>query len=246
MHLKTLRRVLRALIICILALALVWLFVRWRGLVLFPDQIDPQQWEIWGVDVSSYQGEVDWDLLRRQGVDFAFIKATEGSGLTDPCFARNRAGAEAAGVIAGAYHFFSYDSPGATQAANFLAAAPPRTGVLPPVIDVEFYGQYLEHPKAAEEVWPILDELVAALTEAWGRPPILYVTARSYALYIGDRYPQCPVWASMPLAAPVWTDWTFWQYSHTARMAGYSGVEGRIDLNVFRGDREDLDKLIIR
>lgn len=245
MHLKTLRRVLRALIICILALALVWLFVRWRGLVLFSDQIDPQQWEIWGVDVSSYQGEVDWDLLRRQGVDFAFIKATEGSGLTDPCFAENWAGAKSAGITAGAYHFFSYDSPAATQAANFLAAAPPQTGALPPVIDVEFYGQYLKEPKAAEEVWPILDELVAELTEAWGRPPILYVTARSYALYIRGRYPDCPIWASMPLAAPVWTDWTFWQYSHTARLAGYSGVEGCIDLNVFRGDREDLDALIV-
>lgn len=246
MHVKTLRRVLRVLLICIVVSVLAWGLLRGCGLVLFPDQTDPRQWEVWGVDVSSYQGQVDWDLLRRQGVDFAFLKATEGSSLTDPYFSRNWAGARAAGIAAGAYHFFSYDSPGATQAANFLAAAPPQAGVLPPVIDVEFYGKYLERPMDPEEAWPILDELVEAVTAAWGRPPILYVTARSYRLYVRGRYPDCPLWVSMPIAAPVWTDWSFWQYSHTARLAGYSGTEGRIDLNVFRGSGEELEKLLNR
>lgn len=245
MQLKVLRRGLVALTVCIVAAVLAWGFFRGCGLVLFPDQLDPRQWEVWGVDVSSYQGQVDWELLRRQGVDFAFIKATEGSSLVDPCFFRNWAEAQAAGVTAGAYHFFSYDSPGATQADNFLAAAPPRAGALPPVIDVEFYGKYLEQPMAAEEVRPILDELVAQVTAAWGRPPILYVTARSYRLYVRDRYPNCPLWVSMPAVVPVWADWSFWQYSHTARLAGYSGVEGQIDLNVFRGGAEDLAALTI-
>lgn len=245
MHLKTLRRGLRVLILCIVAAVLAWGLLRGCGLVLFHGQLDPRQWEVWGVDVSSYQGQVDWALLRRQGVDFAFIKATEGSSLVDPCFARNWAGARAAGVTAGAYHFFSYDSPGATQAANFLAAAPPEAGALPPVIDVEFYGKYLERPMDAEEVWPILDELVERVTAAWGRPPILYVTARSYRLYVRGRYSDCPLWISMPAVVPAWADWSFWQYSHTAQMPGYSGVEGQIDLNVFRGSQEDLAALVI-
>jgi len=240
---KRLRRGVRVLVILILAGIAAYLFARWRGLILYPDQADPQQWEVWGVDVSSYQGAVDWPLLARQGVDFAFIKATEGSGLQDRCFADNWAGARAAGVAVGAYHFFSYDSSGEEQAANFIAAVPAEAGALPPVVDIEFYGEYLDRPKAAEEVWPILDALVARLTEHYGRAPILYVTQRSYSLYIRGRYPDCPLWVSMPMVAPVWNDWTFWQYSHSARLTGYSGPETRIDLNVFRGSMEELAQL---
>ena len=70
---------------------------------------------------------------------------------------------------------------------------------------------------------------------------ILYVTERSYRLYVEGRYPDYPLWVSMPVAAPVWRDWTFWQYSHTARLEGYYGSEGRIDLNVFRGSRDQFD-----
>ena len=74
---KRLRRALRVLLAVVLAAALGYAALRGRGLLLWPDQVDPRPWEVWGVDVSSYQGEVDWDLLRRQGVDFAFIKATK-------------------------------------------------------------------------------------------------------------------------------------------------------------------------
>ena len=89
--------------------------LRWQGLLLLPDEAAPEQWEVFGVDVSAYQGEVDWVRLAEQGVDFTFIKATEGSGLQDRWFAANWAGAASAGIRAGAYHFFSYDSPGLTQ-----------------------------------------------------------------------------------------------------------------------------------
>ena len=71
---------------------------------------------IWGVDVSHYQGEIDWEALAAQGVRFAFIKATEGSGHVDERFFANARGAAAAGIPAGGYHFFSFESAGETQA----------------------------------------------------------------------------------------------------------------------------------
>ena len=102
---KKLLRVLGRLFLALLflaAAALVTLgLLRWRGLILLPDEADPGGWEVFGVDVSSYQGEVDWPVLAEQGVDFAFIKATEGSLLQDRRFAANWAGAAAAGVRAG-------------------------------------------------------------------------------------------------------------------------------------------------
>lgn len=217
-------------------------FLRWRGLVLFSQEADPAQWEVFGVDVSSYQGEIEWPLLAEQGVEFAFIKATEGSGMQDRYFAQNWAEAQAAGVQVGAYHFFSYDSPGESQAENFTAQVPVTKGALPPVVDVEFYGNYLREPKPAAEVEPILDALLERLEAVYGVKPILYVTYRSYSLYIRDRYDGYPLWVSSPVLAPLVTDWSFWQYSHKAELVGYEGSEGRIDLDVFRGTREAFER----
>lgn len=221
----------------------IFAFLRGQGLLLWPNETLPRGWEVWGVDVSSYQGEVDWTALRDQGVDFAFMKATEGSGTTDPCFARNWADSQAAGVPAGAYHFFSYDSPGETQAENFISQVPVTPGALPPVVDIEFYGNKAANPPKREEVQAILDPLLQRLEAQYGQKPILYVTYRTYRLYIRGEYPGYPLWVTRPLLAPVDTDWTFWQYSHSARLEGYRGQEARIDLNVFRGDREEWQKM---
>ena len=139
---KSVFRILLRLILIAAALAalaaLTLAFLRWRGYILLPDEVHPPEWQVFGVDVSTYQGEVDWASLAGQGVDFAFIKATEGSGLKDVRFAENWAGAQAAGVRPGAYHFFSYDSPGETQAQNFIETVPVTPGSLPPVVDIEF------------------------------------------------------------------------------------------------------------
>lgn len=246
MGLKRALRVFRRVVLAVLAVALIVLgtlaFLRWRGLILLPHEADPKQWEVFGVDVSSYQGVVDWSALAGQGVDFAFIKATEGSGLQDRQFTANWAGARQAGVRAGAYHFFSYDSPGETQADNFIAEVPVEPGMLPPVIDLEFYGDYLKNPPERAQVKEILDPLLARLEAHYGVKPILYVTYRSYYRYLaGGDYAGYPIWCSSPLVFPLTPGWRFWQYSHTARLEGYYGSEGRIDLNVFRGSRDQFD-----
>lgn len=237
---KVLRRVFFGLLLVTLAAALSIAFLRGWGLLLRPHEADPAAWEMWGVDVSSYQGVVDWTKLAEQGVDFAFIKATEGSSLRDSCYETNWSEAEQAGVLRGAYHFFSYDSAGEDQADNFIRTVPRTEGALPPVVDIEFYGSYLDEPLAAEEVRPILDALLERLEAHYGQRPILYATERSYRLYIRGRYEAYPLWVSMPVLAPIWRPWTFWQYSHSGYLSGYSGVEEKIDFNVFRGTAEEL------
>lgn len=217
--------------------------LRRQGLLLLPNEAPPARWEVWGVDVSSYQGEVDWGELRRQGVEFAFIKATEGSGSVDPCFAANWENAQAAGVLRGAYHFFSYDSPGETQAENFIAQVPMTAGALPPVVDIEFYGDKAKAPPDREEVEDILEPLLERLERHYGQKPILYATYRTYRLYLQGGFEDYPLWMTRPMFAPVDQDWDFWQFSHSARLNGYQGVEERIDLNVFRGSREELEEM---
>ena len=93
-----------------------------------------------GIDVSYHQGDIDWETLSRQGIDFAFIKATEGSGYADTYFRNNYKNAADTDIRIGAYHFFSFDSPGKTQAENFIRTVPVTDDMLPPVIDLEYYG----------------------------------------------------------------------------------------------------------
>ena len=237
-----LRRVLLVLVLLAAAALLGFLFLRWRGLILYAHETRPEQWEVFGVDLSSYQGTVDWHTLAGQGVDFAFIKATEGSLLQDTRFSDNWTGAAAAGVRTGAYHFLSYDSPGHTQADNFISVVPVTPGALPPVVDIEFYGEYLEQPPEKAKVQAILDPLLARLEEHYGVKPILYVTYRSYYSYLTDgKYAGYPIWCSSPTVFPLLPRWDFWQYSHSARLEGYQGAQPLIDLNVFRGTREQFE-----
>ena len=234
------KRMIKILLVLAAALLAIYMLLRWQGALLFWDEAAPGRYEVFGVDVSNYQGTVDWPALAEQGVDFAFLKATEGSSLVDKRFSANWENARSAGVLAGAYHFLSYDSPGETQADNFIATVPVTPGALPPVVDIEFYGDYIEHPKSAEEVRPILDALLVRLEAHYGQKPILYVTNESYRLYVAGRYGDYPLWCSFPILSPFWREWTFWQYSHHAILDGYDGAERYIDLNVFRGGLDEL------
>ena len=100
------------------------------------------KYEVRGVDVSHYQGEVDWDLIESQGIRFAFIKATEGSSFEDEYFDKNWAEASDTSLRIGAYHFFSFETGGQTQAENFVNKVYAVPNMLPPVVDEEPYGIY--------------------------------------------------------------------------------------------------------
>ena len=196
-----------------------------------------------GVDVSAYQGEISWETLAKEDISFAFIKATEGSSYKDRFFEQNIKNIATTDIVAGAYHFMSFESDGKSQAKNFIASVDKEEISLPPVIDVELYGEYREKPPRASEVRTILDDMVAALYEEYGRYPIIYTTRRAYLLYISGAYKDCDIWISDIVkkpALPVEREWRFWQYSHTEILPGYKGDEKYIDMNVFNGSREEF------
>lgn len=196
-----------------------------------------------GVDVSAHQGEIDWAVLAEQDVQFAYIKATEGSGFTDRLFADNWDGARKSGLRVGAYHFFSFDSAGDTQADRFIGTVPLEEGCLPPAVDVEFYGNKAQNPPLQADVRRELDVLLDRLEEAYGTKPVLYSTGRAYDLYLKGAYAEYPIWIRNVVTKPELPDgrhWTFWQYTGRARLDGYRGEERFIDLNVFMGSPEEF------
>lgn len=201
---------------------------------------DPKEFPVRGVDVSRYQGTIDWNMLAAQDVTFAFIKATEGSSHQDPCFTYNWNAAIDSGVYVGAYHFFSFESSGETQAQNFIDTVGLCPNTLPPVVDLEFYGDYYDDPASKKETREILDALLEALEDHYGVKPIIYTTARAYYSYIlGGGYGEYPLWMRDTYMEPI-VRWKFWQYSDQGKLDGYDGVqtdctEMFIDLNVYNG-----------
>lgn len=223
------------------AIAVLALLI-WRGDIALnhPSESD---YPVRGVDVSHYQGEIDFQRLAEQGMQFAFIKATEGSASVDERLEQNLENVQSAPMRAGFYHFFSYDSPGSAQAENFIMHVPALEDMLPPVIDVEFYGDKASNPPERAQVEPELRALVNAVEQEYGMKPILYCTQRAYRLYIQNAFEDCDLWIRSVYWRPrIDRGWTFWQYTDRAKLEGYSGEEPCIDLNVFCGTAEEFAK----
>ena len=202
-----------------------------------------------GVDISTYQADVDMEKLKEQGIRFVFIKATEGSSLQDNRFAANWVNAEKAGLPSGAYHFFSYDTPGNTQAENFIKTVGDiLEGRLLPVVDVEYYGDKEENPPAKEDVIRELTAFLNALEDQYKVKPIIYTRSDIYNKYLRDFSGEYKFWMSSlytPLSWNYHGDWYIWQYLNRGILEGYSGGEKYIDLNVLNKEK-DLNDLIIR
>lgn len=194
-----------------------------------------------GIDVSSWQGTIDWRAVARAGKVFAIVRVGDGL-YEDPRFDENWAGARAAGLIRGAYQYFRPGRDANAQADIMIRRMGTLgPGDLPPVLDVEATdGQPASVIIAKIRTW------IARLRAATGRTPIIYtgkyfwndnVGTTEFAsnpLWIAQYGPTCP---DLPRA---WDDWVMWQYSSTGRVAG---ISGNVDLDRFNGTMEDLRRL---
>jgi len=218
----------------------------WNGIIIL-NGFSAGKYDVKGVDVSSYQGEIDWDILSTQDISFAFIKATEGSSFVDKKFAYNFEEAGKSSLAVGAYHFFSYDSEGKTQAENFINTVVPFEGMLPPVIDVEFYGDKAVNPPDRAEVEKQLKIMLNLLEEHYGQKPVIYATEKSYELFLAGDYEEYDIWIRNVISKPELSDdraWTFWQYTNRESFEGYNGDEKYIDVNVFNGSLEEYNSYL--
>jgi lysozyme len=197
---------------------------------------------IHGVDVSGWQGSVDWRAVRQSGRLFAFAKATEGATFVDSTFATNRQAMAGAGLtLRGFYHFARPDrNSAAAEAAHFLQTVGPLGTGEVAVLDLEVA------PSPSVGDWAA--EWLALVAKATGRTPILY----SYQSYLYSvpttRLAQYPLWiaswgaddGAIPAAAPKtdrWARWTWWQYTSNATVPG---INGRVDDSIFAGSASDL------
>jgi lysozyme len=199
-----------------------------------------------GIDVSFWQGTINWDQVRGAGVRYAFIRAYYGANTRDSQFTRNWREARRVGLLRGAYQWFKpLQDPTAQANAVINAVGRLGPGDLPVVVDVE-------EPPADGIPSP---SVYASRLRTWydrvragtGRAPIIYSGKYYWEGYLRTTsFASAPLWhpqytsATCPNIANQWNNWTFWQYTSTGRVAG---IAGNVDRNRFNGTMADLNRL---
>ncbi|WP_225028474.1 glycoside hydrolase family 25 protein [Xinfangfangia pollutisoli] len=202
----------------------------------------PQAFAVHGIDVAKYQGQIDWATARANGVNFAFIKATEGGDRVDERFHDHWRGAGRAGLRRGAYHFFYHCRPASEQAAWFIRHVPKTAGMLPPVLDMEWtpFSPSCTIRRDSATIRAEAKVFIAALTRHYGTRPILYTSIDFFEDNEMWKVQGADFWlravAKHPQDLYDGHPWTFWQYSSTGLVPG---ISGKVDLNVFAGSAAD-------
>ena len=217
---------------------------RWRA--LYGDAKYPEGYEIHGIDISHYQGSIDWDELRSAMIEgcplrFVMIKATEGTGKLDENFNDNFYQAREYGYVRGAYHFWSNKSGAREQAYYFLKQVHLEEGDLPPVLDVE----HKPADKSVEDFQRDILTWLHIVEDKYHTKPIIYTYYK-----FKENYLSAPVFNDYPYwIAHYYVDkveysgsWKFWQHTDAGKLPG---IKGYVDFNIYNGSYYDLKKLTI-
>lgn len=217
---------------------------RWRA--VYGDAEYPEGYEIHGIDISHYQGKIDWEQLKNAMIEgcpvrFVIIKSTEGASRLDDHFRENFNQVRDYGFIRGVYHFWSNKSSAREQAYYFLDKVHLTEGDLPPVLDIE-------HKPADKSVDDFQRDVLTWLhivEDKYHAKPIIYTYYK-----FKEKYLSAPVFDDYPYwIAHYYVDkvqyqgkWKFWQHTDAGKLPG---IKGYVDFNIYNGSFYDLRKLCI-
>ena len=204
----------------------------------------PSGYQVHGIDVSHYQGDINWKMLEqtRQGqfpIQFIFMKATEGGDYSDDRFTANFDSARAHGFIRGAYHFYNPKTDANKQADFFIQSVKLESGDLPPVLDIEKKGKDMKKLQSDLKLW------LRKVESHYGVKPIIYASYKFKTRYLNDSvFNTYPYWIAHYYVDSVRYegDWKFWQHTDVGTLPG---IEEKVDLNVFNGGKNELDAFCI-
>ena len=205
----------------------------------------PAGYQVHGIDISHYQGDVNWNRLEqtRQGqfpINFIFMKATEGGDYADDKFVANFDSAKVHGFIRGAYHFYNPQTDANKQADFFINTVKLEPGDLPPVLDIEKKGRNVEKLQQGLKIW------LQKVEEHYGVKPIIYASYKFKTRYLNDSiFDTYPYWIAHYYVDSVRYrgDWKFWQHTDVGTLPG---IDEEVDLNVFNGSLSEMERLLIK
>ena len=199
----------------------------------------PLGYKIHGIDVSHYQGDIDWKAVKntekqQHPISFAFMKATEGGDYKDSKFAENFRQAGEMGLIRGAYHFYNPNTDPIRQADFFISQVKLQRGDLAPVLDIE------RKPHDKAKLHADLKKFLNRLELHYGVRPIIYTSYKYKLRYLDTpEFETYPFWiahyyvSTLSYQGP----WRFWQHTDYGTVPG---IDTNVDLNVFNGTWEEL------
>jgi lysozyme len=216
-----------------------WTFVDAFGIKV------PLRYELHGIDVSHHNGKIDWAKVKDVNendvkISFAFIKASEGTSITDKDFKKNWAEAKENGIKRGAYHYFIPWRDPESQVALFKKNVSLTSGDFPPILDIEENALRSDN-KIIKDIgtWLILIE------NHYGIKPIIYTNQSYFNKFIKGNYENYPLWIA---------DYTkknldlydgeklhFWQYSKKGKL---DGIKGDVDFNSYLHSENDFENLL--
>ena len=205
----------------------------------------PYGYQVHGIDISHYQGDIDWKMLTqtRQGqfpIRFVFMKSTEGGDFADKNFVANFDSAKAHGFIRGAYHFYNPKTDANKQADFFIRSVKLEKGDLPPVLDIEKKGKDVKKLQSDLKLW------LQKVERHYGVKPIIYASYKFKTRYLNDSvFNSYPYWIAHYYVDSVKYegDWKFWQHTDVGTLPG---ISEQVDLNIFNGSLSALDSLLIK
>jgi lysozyme len=204
----------------------------------------PVRYTVRGIDVSHHQGVIDWRKVAGGQVRFAYLKASEGADWRDPSFATNLRDARRSGIAVGAYHYFTFCSPGGVQARSFLQTVPVGAINLPPVVDLEYVGNCARRP-TREAFARELRAFLHLIEARYRTRPVLYSAQAFFDAYlVADAFAPYPLWirdlagvARLPTKRKV----LFRQFSERGSIPG---IKGPVDEDLYMGAKEDFSALL--
>lgn len=203
---------------------------------------NPNRHKVHGIDVSKWNGDVDWYKVRKSGVSFAFIKATEGKDIVDPRFDEYWRRAAAAGIPHAPYHFYYFCSTADEQADWFIRNVPKASMHLPPVLDVEWNhtSKTCTYRPSAMTVRAEMKRFMDRIEAYYGKRPIIYTSVDFHRDNLAGAFQDYHFWVRAVAQHPgeIYPDrrWAFWQYTSTGVIPG---IKGETDINVFAGTEKN-------
>lgn len=192
-----------------------------------------------GIDVSEYQGEIDWQILdaieNKYPIQFVFIRATVGKDRVDKTFQENWLGAKKNKFLRGAYHYYRPNENSLEQAALFIKTVRLHKGDLPPVLDIERLAetQSMARLKVGLRRW------LEAVETHYKVKPIIYTGEKYYDDFLKEEFSDYLFWIANYnfYRERIEEDWLFWQFTEKGTVPG---IRGNVDVNIYNGDLQQL------
>ncbi len=199
--------------------------------------------KIFGVDVSEYQENIDWEalnfIIKDAPINFVFIRATVGDDRVDSKFLKNWQLADER-FIRGAYHYYRPNENSLNQANLFIKTVKLQKGDLPPVLDIE----KLPKKQSIDSLKVGLKRWLNRVEAHYGVKPIIYSGDKYYADFLASEFSDYTFWIAHYnfFEDEINPKWQFWQFTEQAKVRG---ISGKVDLNIFNGDIDDLKNLTL-